>query len=119
MFTTCLNLLPGIDYTNPFLGGAFGPGNKVIGGFDFVGDAYGELDRSVRSIALISETDGTNTPIPDDDPLDTCNGHGTHVGVRVSYKALTFLSVSHYDRASLALTPLTRSTSAVLRTRRR
>ena len=31
----------GIDYTNPFLGGAFGPGNKVIGGFDFVGDAYG------------------------------------------------------------------------------
>ncbi|RPD78695.1 subtilisin-like protease [Lentinus tigrinus ALCF2SS1-7] len=53
----------GIDYTNPFLGGAFGPGNKVIGGFDFVGDAY-----------------GTNTPMPDDDPLDQCNGHGTHVG---------------------------------------
>ncbi|KAI0709562.1 pyrolysin [Cerioporus squamosus] len=42
-----------IDYTNPFLGGAFGPGNKVI---------------------------GTNTPVPDDDPLDQCNGHGTHVG---------------------------------------
>ena len=33
----------GIDYTNPFLGGAFGPGNKVIGGFDFVGDAYGQF----------------------------------------------------------------------------
>ncbi|KIM45535.1 hypothetical protein M413DRAFT_343058 [Hebeloma cylindrosporum] len=53
----------GIDYTHPFLGGAIGPGHKVIGGFDFVGDAY----------------DGTNTPVPDSDPLDQCNGHGTHV----------------------------------------
>ncbi|PPR04383.1 hypothetical protein CVT26_004221 [Gymnopilus dilepis] len=54
----------GIDYTHPFLGGGIGPGHKVIGGFDFVGDAY----------------DGTNTPVPDSDPLDQCNGHGTHVG---------------------------------------
>ncbi|PFH53699.1 hypothetical protein AMATHDRAFT_187018 [Amanita thiersii Skay4041] len=53
----------GIDYNHPLLGGAFGPGNKVIGGFDLVGDAY----------------DGSNTPIPDPDPLDQCNGHGTHV----------------------------------------
>jgi subtilisin family serine protease len=30
----------GIDYTHPALGGKFGPGNKVIGGYDFVGDAY-------------------------------------------------------------------------------
>ena len=30
----------GIDYTHPLLGGAIGPGHKVIGGFDFVGDAY-------------------------------------------------------------------------------
>ncbi|KAF8524710.1 subtilisin-like protease [Hysterangium stoloniferum] len=53
----------GIDYTNPVLGGAFGPGNKVAGGFDFVGDAF----------------TGNNTPVPDNDPLDQCNGHGTHV----------------------------------------
>ncbi|KAG9220554.1 hypothetical protein CCMSSC00406_0004010 [Pleurotus cornucopiae] len=53
----------GIDYTHPTLGGAFGPGNKVIGGFDLVGDDY----------------DGTNTPVPDPDPLDQCAGHGTHV----------------------------------------
>ena len=34
-------ILPvGTDYTNPFLGGGFGPGNKVAGGFDFVGDAF-------------------------------------------------------------------------------
>ncbi|KAL0956650.1 hypothetical protein HGRIS_002782 [Hohenbuehelia grisea] len=53
----------GIDYTHPSLGGAFGPGHKVIGGFDLVGDAY----------------TGTNTPVPDPDPLDQCAGHGTHV----------------------------------------
>ncbi|KAI0744031.1 subtilisin-like protease [Daedaleopsis nitida] len=52
----------GIDFTHPSLGGAIGPGNKVIGGYDFVGDAY-----------------GTNTPVPDNNPLDQCNGHGTHV----------------------------------------
>ncbi|EJD54606.1 hypothetical protein AURDEDRAFT_179722 [Auricularia subglabra TFB-10046 SS5] len=53
----------GTDYTNPTLGGAFGPGHKVAGGTDLVGDAY----------------TGSNTPVPDPDPLDQCNGHGTHV----------------------------------------
>ncbi|KAK0213189.1 pyrolysin [Desarmillaria ectypa] len=53
----------GIDYTHPALGGAIGPGNKVIGGYDFVGNAY----------------NGANTPQPDNDPLDQCAGHGTHV----------------------------------------
>ncbi|KAK0476786.1 pyrolysin [Armillaria novae-zelandiae] len=53
----------GIDYTHPALGGAIGPRNKIIGGYDFVGDAY----------------DGSNTPQPDNDPLDQCAGHGTHV----------------------------------------
>ena len=43
----------GIDYTNPSLGGAFGPGHKVVAGYDFV--------------------DG------DTDPMDEHNGHGTHV----------------------------------------
>ncbi|KAG9127746.1 hypothetical protein FRC07_010198, partial [Ceratobasidium sp. 392] len=53
----------GIDYTHPALGGKFGHGNKVAGGYDFVGDAY----------------TGTNVPQPDNDPLDQCEGHGTHV----------------------------------------
>ena len=38
----------GIDYHHPALGGCFGPGCKVAGGADFVGDAY----------------NGTNQPIP-------------------------------------------------------
>lgn len=53
----------GIDYNHPYLGAGFGSGFKVIGGYDFVGDAY----------------TGSNTPVPDSDPLDQCNGHGTHV----------------------------------------
>ncbi|KAL7813601.1 subtilisin-like protein [Trichoderma aethiopicum] len=54
----------GIDYTHPALGGGFGRGHKVAVGYDFVGDAY----------------DGSNDPVPDGDPLATCEdgGHGTH-----------------------------------------
>jgi subtilisin family serine protease len=44
----------GIDYTHPALGGKFGPGNKVIGGYDFVGDAY-------------TGKEGTPAPAPDND----------------------------------------------------
>ncbi|KAJ7902169.1 subtilisin-like protease [Mycena olivaceomarginata] len=53
----------GTDYTHPSLGGGFGPGFKVAGGFDLVGDDY----------------TGENAPVPDPDPLDQCSGHGTHV----------------------------------------
>lgn len=38
------------------------PTEKVVGGYDFVGDDY----------------NGNNAPMPDADPLD-CNGHGSHV----------------------------------------
>lgn len=41
---------------------------KVVGGYDFVGDAY---DAS-------SDDEAVATPVPDEDPLD-CNGHGSHV----------------------------------------
>ncbi|KAJ7723575.1 subtilisin-like protease [Mycena metata] len=53
----------GVDYTHPSLGSGFGPGFKIAGGFDFVGDNY----------------TGDNTPVPDSDPLDQCFGHGTLV----------------------------------------
>lgn len=71
----------GIDYTHADFGGpgtvaeydaAFatstesnplvGPGHKIAGGIDLVGDDY----------------TGGNTPQPDPNPLD-CNGHGSHV----------------------------------------
>ncbi|KAJ4290416.1 hypothetical protein N0V90_010632 [Kalmusia sp. IMI 367209] len=53
----------GIDYTHPALGGGFGEGHLVSYGTDLVGDNY----------------DGFNTPVPDPDPIDTCEGHGSHV----------------------------------------
>ncbi|KIN03294.1 hypothetical protein OIDMADRAFT_119807 [Oidiodendron maius Zn] len=54
----------GVDYRHPALGGGFGPGHKIALGYDFVGDDY----------------DGTNTPVPGEDPLVTCpgGGHGSH-----------------------------------------
>lgn len=52
-----------IDYLHPALGGCFGPGCLVSYGTDLVGDDF----------------NGANKPQPDPDPLDACNGHGTHV----------------------------------------
>ncbi len=42
------------------------PTAKVVGGYDFAGDAYNAGDPN------------NDTPQPDPDPMD-CNGHGTHV----------------------------------------
>ncbi|KAG1048825.1 hypothetical protein G6F43_008814 [Rhizopus delemar] len=70
----------GIDYKHPALGGGFGKGYKVVTGYDLVGDKY----------------TGSNTPVPDSDPLDECgagsgaSGHGTHVsGIIAGYDAAT------------------------------
>ncbi|GAA6050305.1 hypothetical protein JCM3770_002954 [Rhodotorula araucariae] len=53
----------GVDYTNPILGGCFGPGCHISFGYDFVGDNY----------------NGDNTPVPDNDPFASCTDHGTHI----------------------------------------
>ncbi|KAM0791589.1 hypothetical protein ACM66B_006032 [Microbotryomycetes sp. NB124-2] len=53
----------GVDYTNPILGGCFGPNCQISFGYDFVGDNY----------------DGTNDPQPDNDPFADCRDHGTLV----------------------------------------
>src|SRR5688500_15582514 len=34
----------GVDYTHPFLGGGFGQGHKVVGGWDFVDDDPDPMD---------------------------------------------------------------------------
>jgi len=75
----------GIDYTHANFGGSgtsaafdaidetvvhpsYFPTAKVVGGYDFVGNAY---DAS-------SDDPAAATPAPDPNPLD-CNGHGSHV----------------------------------------
>lgn len=79
----------GIDYQHPAFGGTgvladyqandattiadtiggtpIFPTAKVVGGFDFAGDAY----------------DASNAPVPDPDPMD-CGGHGSHVAGTVA-----------------------------------
>jgi minor extracellular serine protease Vpr len=57
----------GVDYDHPDLGGGFGPGSRVVTGYDFVGNRYSS-----------SGSGGALKPHPDKDP-DDCNGHGTHV----------------------------------------
>ena len=57
----------GVDYDHPDLGGGFGPGHRVVTGYDFVGDRYNA-----------GGSGGALIPHPDNDP-DDCNGHGTHV----------------------------------------
>lgn len=54
----------GVDWTHPALGGCFGPGCLVEGGWDFVGDDF---------------LPGVTPVQPDADPMDDCAGHGTHV----------------------------------------
>lgn len=61
----------GVDYLHPALGGGFGEGYLVSYGADLVGDDY----------------DGSNTPVPDDDPMDECVGHGTHIAGIIAAQA--------------------------------
>ena len=60
----------GVDYTHPALGGCFGPGCKVAGGFDFSGEDPNAIVPGISNLCL--------RLTPDPDPLD-CQGHGTHV----------------------------------------
>ncbi|KAJ1977456.1 hypothetical protein H4R35_002294 [Dimargaris xerosporica] len=54
----------GIDHRHRAFGSCYKtPGCRVAYGYDFVGDDF----------------DGISEPQPDDDPLDTCNAHGTAV----------------------------------------
>lgn len=59
----------GVDYHHPDLGGGFGPGYRVVTGWDFVGNAF---NADTTSPAYNPVT------LPDPDP-DDCNGHGSHV----------------------------------------
>ncbi|KAJ9144098.1 serine endopeptidase [Pleurostoma richardsiae] len=67
----------GIYYEHPDIGGGFGPGYKVAGGYDYVGD--GDWPAGEK--------------IPDNDPLDHV-GHGTHVAGIIAAQSEWFTGVA-------------------------
>jgi subtilisin family serine protease len=102
----------GIDYTHADFGGAgttaafeaasasnvFTPTAKVVGGYDFAGDAY-DADNPL------------SVPVPDANPID-CDGHGSHVagttaGIGVAADGSTWSGGygSPIDPAQLAIGP--------------
>lgn len=69
----------GVWYKHPALGGGFGPGFKVEGGYDFVGDV--DIDSEAKQ--------------PDDDPISLPDiGHGTHVAGIVAAVSDNFVGVA-------------------------
>ena len=70
-----LTIDSGIDYNHPALGAGFGAGFKVVGGYDFVGDDYDGLWDPMTDDLSSDTLAGTNTPVPDPDPLDQCDGN--------------------------------------------
>ncbi|KND92962.1 Thermophilic serine proteinase [Tolypocladium ophioglossoides CBS 100239] len=71
----------GVDYTHQALGGCFGPGCKVTGGYDLVGNTWDSRDE----LAL--------PKIPHSDPMDR-TGHGTHVAGIVAAKTEWLVGVA-------------------------
>ncbi|KAI6348040.1 hypothetical protein MCOR25_010862 [Pyricularia grisea] len=70
----------GVQYTHTALGGGLGPGFKVAGGWDFVGDGGWPATGSPK--------------VPDADPMDY-QGHGTHVaGILLGEAASGWMGVA-------------------------
>ncbi|KAI8170062.1 hypothetical protein K4K50_010643 [Colletotrichum sp. SAR 10_71] len=83
----------GVDYRHPALGGGFGPGFKVSGGYDLVGEGDRQVSSVVINLLTAPDYDGSNEKVPDDDPLDSL-GHGTHVAGIIAGKSEFYAGVA-------------------------
>jgi minor extracellular serine protease Vpr len=85
----------GVDYTNPDLSDGFGPGHRVAGGWDFVGDDY-DAASTASTFQPVPHPDADPAPC---DPVKadeiaarpgastSSAGHGTHVAGIAAAKA--------------------------------
>lgn len=101
MLTLCpFSIDTGIDYNHPALGSGIGTDKKVVGGYDFVGDAF-DGEPYERAFFTLSHSN-TKAPTPLTPTL-------------IPWTSAT--ATGHMLRASLARTPVTSSISLVSHTR--
>jgi subtilisin family serine protease len=80
----------GIDYNNPDLGGGFGPGHRVIAGWNFVNNSADPMDdngHGTHVAGIIGSSDGTYSGVAPDVNLIAlkvldANGSGTYANVQ-------------------------------------
>jgi subtilisin family serine protease len=103
--TICL-IDSGVDYTHPFLGGCFGNGCKIVGGYDFVNNDNNPMDdygHGTYVAGIIASSNGFNGVSPDAKilSLKVLNENGVSDEKRV-VKALQWCYNNRYNYGGIS-----------------